>query len=87
MLFEGSLGGGGLDGRGLTAPILFDTGASSNFVSPRFLKQAAISYSSSSATLRLADDSSAPVLGKVRLGLKLHSFVCTVTCYVTDLCD
>ena len=87
ILFEGSLRGGGLDGRGLTAPILFDTGAVSNFVSPRFLKQAAISYSSSSATLRLADDSSAPVLGKVRLGLKLHSFVCTVTRYVTDLCD
>ena len=87
MLFEGSLGGGGLDGRGLTAPILFDTGASSNFVSPRFLKQSAISYSSSSATLRLADDSSAPILGKVRLRLKLQSFVCTVTCYVTDLCD
>ena len=40
MLFEGSLGGGGLDGRGLTAPILFDIGASSNFVSHRFLNQA-----------------------------------------------
>ena len=88
MLFEGSLGGSGLDGHGqLTAPILFDTGASSNFVSPRLLKQAAISYSSSSATLRLADDSSAPILGKVRLRLKLQSFACTVTCYVTDLCD
>ena len=70
----------------ITAPILFDTGASSNFGSPRFLKQAAISYSSYSATLRLADDSSAPILGKVRLRLKLQS-ACTVTCYVTDLCD
>ena len=35
----------------------------------------------------MADDSSAPILGKVRLRLKLQSFVCTVTCYVTDLCD
>ena len=61
----------------ITAPILFDTGASSNFVSPRFLKQAAVSYSS--ATLRLADDSSARILGKVRLGFKLQSFVCIVT--------
>ena len=88
MLFEGSLGGSRSDGHGgLTAPILFDTGASSNFVSPRLLKQAAIFYSSSSATLRLADDSSAPILGKVRLRLKLQSFACTVTCYVTDLCD
>ena len=72
MLFGGSLDRGGLDGLGLTACILFDTGASSNFVSPRFLKQAAISTSSSSATLRLADDSSAPILGKVRVRLKLQ---------------
>ena len=35
----------------------------------------------------MADDSSAPILGKVRLRLKLQSFVCTVTCYVTDLRD
>ena len=35
----------------------------------------------------MADDSSAPILGKVRLRLKLQSFVCTVTCYVTELCD
>ena len=87
MLFEGSLGGGGFDGPGLTASILFDTGAFSNVISTRFLKQAAISHSSSSATLCLADDSSAPILGKVRLSLKLQSFVCTVTCNVTDLCD
>ena len=52
MLFEGFLGGSGPDGHGgLTAPILFDAGASPNFVCPRFLKQAAISYSSSSATV------------------------------------
>ena len=84
MLSGGSLGGGGLDGPGLTACILFDTGASSNFVNPRFLKQAAISTSSSSsATLRLADDSSAPILGKVRLRFKLQLFGCTVFGYRT----
>ena len=87
MLFAGSFGGDGLDGLGLTAPILFDTGASSNFISPKVLKQAAISYSSSSATLCLTDDSSASILGKVRLWLKLQSLVCTVTRYVTALCD
>ena len=84
MLFEGSLGGSRSDGHGgLTAPILFDTGASSNFVSPRLLKQAAIS-SSSSATLRLADDSSAPILGKVRLRLKLHRMLLVLVMLISN---
>ena len=89
MLFEGSFHGG-IGGRGngiLTSPILFDSGASSNFVSPRLLHQLAISYSPSSVTLRLADDSSAPILGKVKLRFKLQFFTGIVSCYVTDLCD
>ena len=71
------------------SPILLDIGASTNFVSPRLLQQLGISYSSSSsATLRLADDSSATILGKIkRLRFRLQSFTCTVSCYVTDLCD
>ena len=71
MLFEGSFTGG-FGGRahdGLTSPILFDSGASSNFVSPRLLQQLSVTYTPSGATLRLADDSSAPILGKVRLTL------------------
>ena len=94
MLFEGAFGGslrwgGGGQHGGLTSSILLDTGASTNFVSPRLLQQLGISYSSSSsATLRLADDSSATILGKIkRLRFKLQSFTCTVSCYVTDLCD
>ena len=90
MLFEGAFQGG-FGGRGhgdgLNSPILFDSGASSNFVSPRLLQQLGISYSPSGATLRLADDSSAPSLGKVRLRFKLQSFTGIATCYVTDLCD
>ena len=87
MLFERSFGST-LGGHGvLDAPILFDTGATSNFISPRLLQRLGISYSSSSATLRLADDSSAPILGRVRLRFKLQAFSCTVSCYVTDLCD
>ena len=89
MLFEGSFTGG-FGGRahvGLTSPILFDSGASSNFVSPRLLQQLSVTYTSSGATLRLANDSSAPTLGKVRLRFKLQSFTGIVTCYVTDLCD
>ncbi len=53
MLFEGSFWGndrgrGDASGVGhLTSPILFHSGASSNFVSPRLLQQLAISCSSS----------------------------------------
>ena len=92
MLFEGSFRGD-FDGRGggyggqLNFPILFDTGASSNFVNPTLLQKLGISYAPSSSTLRLADDSSAPILGKVRLRFKLQSFTSVVSCYVTDLCD
>ena len=87
MLFEGHFGRSGRNDGGLTAHILFDSGASSNFVSPRLLQQLAVSYSPTTATLRLADDSSSPILGKVRLRFKLQSFTSTVTCYVTTLCD
>ena len=66
MLFEGA-SHGGFGGRGhrgeLTSVILFDSGASSNFVSPRLLQQLGSSYSPSGATRRLAEDSSAPILG------------------------
>ena len=92
MLFEGSFRGD-FDGRGggyggqLNFPILFDTGASSNFVNPTLLQKLGISYVPSSSTLRLADDSSAPILGKVRLRFKLQSFTSIVSCYVTDLCN
>ena len=71
MVFEASFCGD-YDGRGgdrgqPTSPIniLFDTGASSNFVNPGLLQKLGISFAPSSATLRLADDSSAPVLGKI----------------------
>ncbi|KAA6428689.1 MAG: hypothetical protein FRX49_01564 [Trebouxia sp. A1-2] len=53
------------DAAQLEAPVLLDSGASSNFVSPRLLQQLAITYNSSSAKLRLANDSEAPILGKV----------------------
>ena len=65
MLLEGSFGGA--DGGRMTAPILLDSGASTDFVSPRLLKQLALSYPSSSAKLRLVDNSKAPILGKGKL--------------------
>ena len=84
MLFEG--GFQGQDGARIEAPVLLDSGASSNFVSPRLLRQLALSYSSSSAKLRLANNSEVPILGKVRLRVKLQNFTVTVACHVTDLC-
>ena len=85
MLFERCFWGE--HGRGLSAPVLLDSGASSNFVSPSFLQQLGISHSPSSAKLKLADSSEAPILGKVRLRFKLQHFTATATCFVTDLCD
>ena len=87
MLFEGHFGRCGRHDGNLIAPILLDSGASSNFVSPKLLQQLETSYSPTTATLHLADDSSSPILGKVRLRFKLQSFTSTVTCYVTTLCD
>ena len=84
MLFEGDFSG--QDGCRLEAPILLDSGASSNFVSPRLLRQLAITYTSTSAKLRLANNSESPMLGKVRLRFKLQHFTATVSCFVTDLC-
>ncbi|KAA6423521.1 MAG: hypothetical protein FRX49_06581 [Trebouxia sp. A1-2] len=66
MLFEGDFQG---DAARLEAPVLLDSGASSNFVSPRLLQRLAITYNSSSAKLRLANDSEAPILGKGMLTL------------------
>ena len=68
----------------MEAPILLDSGASSNFVSPRLLQQLAISFKPTSAKLRLANNSESPILGKVRLRFKLQHFSDTVTCFVTD---
>ena len=96
MLFEGGfqLGrgatggfGGGTNGGNLVAPILCDTGATCNFAFPRLLRQMGVAYSPSSATLRLADDSTSPILGKARIRFKVQTFTTTVTCFVTDLCD
>ena len=84
MLFEGNFQG---EAARLEAPVLLDSGASSNFVSPRLLQRLAITYSSSSAKSRLANDSEAPILGKVRLRFRLQNFTATVTCFVTDLCE
>ena len=85
MLYEGLCIGD--HGGHLGTTVLLDTGATSNFVSQKVLRQLSIKYHCSGSTLKLADNSEAPILGKVRLRLNIENFTTTVTCYVTDLCD
>ena len=84
VLFEGRFGGGPHDG---LAPVLLDSGASANFVSPGLLQTLGISYPTSSATLRLADNSEAPTLGRAKLRFKLQHFLVVADFYVTELCS
>ena len=60
-----------------------DTGASTNFVSPKLLEKLKMSLLPAEAKLRLADNSDTAVLGKVTL--RLSMLLCP--CYVTDLCQ
>lgn len=71
VLFEG----GRRDAVCIDAPILFDSAASTNFVSPRLLRKLAVCHSSATATLHLADDSSAPIFGRVKLRLTCNLFL------------
>ena len=84
MLFEGDFSG--QDGFRLEAPVLLDSGASFNFVSPRLLRQLATTYKPTSAKFRLANNSESPILGKFRLRFKLQHITAMVSCFVINLC-
>ena len=84
MLFEGRFGGGPHDG---LAPVLLDSGASANFVSDGLLHTLGVSYPTLAATLRLADKSEAPILGRPELRLKLQHFLVVAVCYIPELCS
>ena len=71
----------------LRVQILLDTGASSNFVSPRLLQELSLSSQPTEAKLRLADNSEASILGRVKLKLKVQHSSADVVCFVTDLCQ
>ena len=81
MLFEGQM-----MRQRLPAQILLDTSASVSFVSPSLLKKLNLAYLPVEAKLRLATNSEAPILGRVKLKLKIQQFVAIVPCLVTDLC-
>ena len=68
------------------ANILFDSGASVNFVSSKFAKQTGITVSPSAQIVRLANDEVVEdVLGEANVYVQLGSFHKPVRCYVMNL--
>jgi predicted aspartyl protease len=67
------------------ANILFDTGASCNFVSKTFAKQTGITVSPVEYSVRLADDKATEVAGEATVYVQLGAFHKPVTCYVMDM--
>jgi hypothetical protein len=67
------------------ANILFDTGASANFVSKSFAKQTGITVRPVKYSLRLADNKTMEVAGKATVYVHLGAFHKPVKCYVMDM--
>ena len=68
------------------ANILFDSGASCNFVSAKFARQTGISVEPVSQAVRLADDETVvEVQGESRVFVQMGTFHKPVRCYVMDL--
>ena len=67
------------------ANILFDTGASANFVSKSFAKQTGITVRPVDYAVRLADDKTMNVAGEATVYVQLGAFHKPVKCYVMDM--
>jgi hypothetical protein len=67
------------------ANILFDTGASCNFVSNTFAKQTGITVRPIEYSVRLADDKATEVAGEATMYVQLGAFDKPVKCYVMDM--
>jgi hypothetical protein len=67
------------------ANILFDTGASNNFVSKTFAKQTGITIRLVEYYVRLADDKTTEVAGEATVYVQLGAFHKPVKCYVMDM--
>jgi hypothetical protein len=65
--------------------ILFDTGASNNFVSRMFAKQTGITVRPVEYSVRLADDKTTEVAGEAIVYVQLGAFHKPVKCYVMDM--
>jgi hypothetical protein len=67
------------------ANILFDTGASANFVSNTFAKQTGITVRLVDYAVRLADDKTINVAGEATAYVQLGAFHKPVKCYVMNM--
>jgi hypothetical protein len=67
------------------ANILFETGASANFVSKTFAKQTGITVRPVEYSVRLADDKTTEVAGQATVYVQLGAFHKPVKCYVMDM--
>jgi lysozyme family protein len=67
------------------ANILFDTGASANFVSKTFAKQTDITVRPVEYSVRLADDKTTEVAGEATAYVQSGAFHKPVKCYVMDM--
>jgi hypothetical protein len=67
------------------ANILFDTGASANFVSKSFAKQTCITVRPVVYAVRLTDDKTMNVAGEATVYVQLGAFHKPVKCYVMDM--
>jgi hypothetical protein len=67
------------------ANILFDTGASNNFVSKTFAKQTGITVRPVEHSVRLADDKTTEVAGEATVYVQLRAFHRAMNCYVMDM--
>jgi hypothetical protein len=70
---------------GAKANILFDTGASNNFVSKTFAKQTGIRVRPVEYSVRLADEKTTEVAGEATVYVQLGAFHKPVKCYVMDM--
>ena len=70
---------------GAKANILFDTGASANFVSTTFAKQTGVSVRPVEHEVRLANDKIAQVVGEANVYVQMGAFRKPVRCYVMDM--
>jgi hypothetical protein len=68
-----------------TANILFDTGASNNFVLKSFAKQTGITVKPVEYSVCLADDQMTEVAGEATVYVQLGAFHKPVKCYVMDM--
>ena len=80
MLFEGTIDG-------VKCCNLLDSGASANCISDAAIERLGLVMAPTQASLELADGNTSPILGRVKVKLKMGAFHSHLFCYVTRLAD